>query len=151
MSESAVDLQTHPIPTGPTSGHWVQNTTYHLWKFWHSLLGRVALLKIQIGKNFPRMLSCLSGHPFNIRTNHGSNGFLASRFLFYGRRKSAVTEAYVILSSCPSSTSTSGDDEVVGTGFNPPPKTPKNYTEQVKKMIQDTGNKQQRINCFQVT
>lgn len=36
-----------------------------------------------------------------------------------------VREAHAILSSYPSSTSTSGEDEVIETGVNPPPKTTK--------------------------
>lgn len=56
---------------------------------------------------------------------------------FSRRWKPVVTEAYAILSSCPSSTSTSGDDEVIGTGFNPPPETQENYTKQVEKKIQE--------------
>ena len=37
-----------------------------------------------------------------------------------------VRGVHAILSSDPSSTSTSGEDEVIGTGVNPPPKTTKN-------------------------
>lgn len=41
-----------------------------------------------------------------------------------------VTDTHAILSSCPSPTSTSGEDGVIGTGFNPPHKTTtKNYTK----------------------
>ena len=60
-----------------------------------------------------------------------------------------VSEVCTILSSYTPSTSTSGEDKLTRTGFNPPPKT-KEKLDKIndKKVVQDIGNQAMKDQLF---